>query len=132
MKKIKLLAMVLLLTFLTSCSGNFFEKEVFKLVIDNPQTTIKVGEEVTFTARLTNLTDKKYMVEHSGTFIGLYIRNANEEAEDIMQSNLIESDIEPNESIEKVINVVPSETGDFLLRAFSSFKVDDIPITVVE
>ncbi|MEG2814123.1 MAG: hypothetical protein RSA79_05940 [Oscillospiraceae bacterium] len=127
--------------FLTGCSTNASKKDLFDIVVDNPQTSIKAGEKVTYTAKLVNLTDKKYTLEHGEPLIALYICNVNNKTEEAVGSTLVSSVLEPNGNIEKTINVQLLETGEYTLRAYCTFKTDgqeyrlnydDILITVVD
>lgn len=146
-KRIKLLVTVLfiLALFIIVMFLCFFKdkekEEIFKFTIENPQKVIKMNEEVTFTARLTNLTDKEYTLYHGDPLINLYIRGKDDDTPEITYSILVKSVIEPSGYIEKKLNIKALEAGEYILRAKSSFEVEgvryelnceDVPILIVD
>lgn len=114
---------------------------MFQLVIENPQTVISVGEKVTFTARLTNLTNKRYTIEHGYPLITLYMRGVDDNTQEGAEAVSLSSVLEPRGNIEQTAQVQPEEAGEYRLRSSCIFRMDgkdyrlkceDVPITVVE
>lgn len=146
-KRVKLIITTLIILVLITIAiflcfnYNKGKEDIFRLSIENPQKVIKVNEEVTFTARLTNLTDKEYTLYHGEPLISLYIRSKDDDTPEITYSILVKSVIEPSGYIEKKLNIKALEAGEYILRAKSSFEVEgvryelnceDVPILIVD
>ena len=124
---------------LSSCNSN--RDEMFQLTIINPQTRVQVGDNVTYTAQLTNNTNKKVTIYHGYPLINLYIRHVDDTTEEGIGSVRIESIVEPHEILERTLNIEAVEAGEYILRAFSRFEIDgndcllecdDVRVTIVE
>ena len=142
---------ILLLLSLVSCTisisprGSGVSKsesdDIFEFVVDLPETIIRLGEKVYFSARLVNLTDEKYTLHGGIELIEMYVRSADDETG--YASSLIGSTyyLEGHEAKGCYFYFDPQEEGEYLLTAFSSFRVksveylymfEKIPITVVK
>lgn len=126
----------------TACSSTSVNptEDSFEFAIIDPKTEIKVGEKVNFTARLTNLTDRDFVLDHGIPLIVLYIRPAGDTSEEGIGSALVQTTLEAHQYTEKKINIQAVEAGDYILRAYCSFDIgeqeyryecDDISIKIV-
>ena len=87
MKIIKILLFSISFLIFVSCANN---QEMFDFSVDVPQTTIRIGERVAFTATLTNLTNEAHTLEHGFSLINIYVRNVDDEPRNNISSVLID------------------------------------------
>ncbi|MGN6713009.1 hypothetical protein [Anaerocolumna jejuensis] len=132
---------LLLILFATYFYMNTKDDELFRLTINNPQKILQKGDKVTFTARLTNLTGKKYTIYHGAPLICLYIRNKGDETPAGIYSMKVKSVMKPHGYIEQTLNIEALEAGEYVLKAYTIFKAknkeynlkcEDILITVTD
>ncbi|MBQ7289264.1 MAG: hypothetical protein IJW78_06060 [Clostridia bacterium] len=138
MKKIIAFLLTSLFILLVGCTAEPAEKFIF--TIDEPKTTLTVGEKVTYTVKLKNCTNREYSLAHGLPLMSVYIVNADDESEFLIGTILTHTDIKAGETIEKNCKFQPMEAGEYLLKTFCHFKVDSeeydlakeaIPITVL-
>ena len=125
--KIAILMMLLfVMTFGTACSNSsvYPTKDSFELTVTAPQTEIIVGEEVTFTAKLTNLTDKDFILNHGIPLIVLYVRPAGDTSKEGIGAALVQTTLKAHQYTEKEINIQAAEAGDYVLRTYCLFDID--------
>lgn len=145
------LAIISFMFIFTSCTPktNPPKESTFTLVMDFAQTTVKVGEKVTYKAILKNSSDKSHNLKYSDELISLSIvKKSDKKSSDSVNassSDVKENCISPNGQAEKYIDFVPTEAGEYVLKAYSSFKIygkdydreynckcEEVEITVVE
>lgn len=145
------LAIISFMFIFTSCAPktNPPKESTFSLVMDFAQTTVKVGEKVTYKAILKNSSDKSHNLKYSNELISLNIVEKSDKKSgnsvNASSSDEKESYIAPNGQAEKYIDFIPTEAGEYVLKAYSSFKIygkdydreynckcEEIEITVVE
>lgn len=102
----------------------YLTENSFEFNIDVPKTEMKVGEEVCFSAKLTNLAERDFILEHGTPLIVLYIRSANDSSEEGVGSTLVQTTLNAQQSIEKKVDFKAEKAGDYLLRAYCSFNID--------
>ena len=122
-------------------SANITE-ESFTFEVINPETEIKAGETVSFTARLTNLTNRNLVLEHGMPLISLYIQPEGKTFEKgIIGSTLVRTTLRAHQYTESEIHVEVAEAGNYVLGTYCCFEVngkeyryecDDILINVTE
>jgi hypothetical protein len=144
MKIIKIILVVSLLFSFTSCTNiENSDGDIFDFSIDVPKTVINVGEKVTFTATLKNLTDKEYTLAHVAvpSPICISFRDVDDDFSEVFTSITKYTNIDSYGIVEEIIEVEPQEVGEYLLKASCFFSVDenvyefepdDVLITVVE
>ncbi len=146
-----LLAVIALMFTLTSCglTTNPPEEGAFSLVMDFAQTTVKIGEKVTYKAILKNAEHESYTLKHPGELVNIYVVKA-EDYKDadthlLTDATISESDIAPHGQAEGFVDFRPTEAGEYILKAYTvftiegkdynknySFESDEIKITVTE
>ena len=124
----KMMLATLFMSFIFStiaCQSEPPPEERFQLTIEDPQTVVQAGDTVTYTARLTNRVNKTYTLSHGDPLISLYIRAIGDDIPQVIYPVLVETQIGPNGTIDKTLKVEALESGEYILRAFSSFSVGD-------
>lgn len=138
MKKVKVFLLAGLFVLLIGCVAEPAEKFTFTTV--EPQTTLTVGEKVTYTVKLTNCTARAYTLVHAMPMMSVYITNADDQSEFTVQTVKVDTDIKAGEVIEKSCNFQPMEAGEYLLKTYCWFEAEGkeynlakeaIPITVL-
>lgn len=105
-------------------SANITE-ESFTFEVIDPKTEIKVGENVSFTARLTNLTNRDLVLSHGMPLISLYIRPEGETFEKgIIGSTLVQTTLRAHQYTESEIHVEAAEAGNYVLGTYCFFEID--------
>ncbi len=127
MKKIIsiLLAIVGFSCLLTSCNTHAPNTDDFDFLIQNPVLAVHCGDTIEYSAKLINKTNKKFILSHGVPLITLYVYNYGDTPEEAVGASLIKSTIDADDSIEKNISVCFTEQGDYMLRAYCNFFVDD-------
>ena len=121
---------------LSACSAELpkLSADSFSFSVIDPETEISAGEEVGFTAQLSNLSDHDVVLSHGDPLIVLYLCSAEDEAEEGVGAVLAQTAMKAHEQIEK-------EAGDYRLRAYCAFSIggeeyryecEDIPIKVTD
>ena len=107
----------------------------------DPETEISAGEEVGFTAQLSNLSDHDVVLSHGDPLIVLSLCSAEDEAEEGVGAVLAQTAMKAHEQIEKETFIRVEEAGDYRLRAYCAFSIggeeyryecEDIPIKVTD
>lgn len=131
-KFVSFILAVISITFVfTSCEAKPEppEKEVLSLIMDFSQTTVKLGEKVTYKAILKNDTHESYALTHAADLIHIYIvkpENYMDPESHIALSDAIvsESHIAPHSQIEAFYDFTPTEKGEYILKAYSCFTIE--------
>ena len=130
-KFVCLILAVISITFVfTSCESKPEppEEKAFSLVMDFSQTTVKLGEKVTYRAILTNSEHESYTLNHSADIIHIYVVKAEDyvavDTHLLTDTVLAESSIAPHGQIEAFYDFKPTEKGEYILKAYSSFTIE--------
>ncbi len=121
------LAVISFVFIFTSCTPktNPPKEDTFSLIMDFAQSTVKVGEKVTYKAILKNSSAKSFNLKYSDELISLYVvKNSDKNAVSTSSSEVKEIDIAPNGQAEKYVDFVPNEAGEYVIKTSSSFKID--------
>lgn len=121
------LAVISMMFVLTSCEYKPEppEEDAFSLVMDFAQTTVTVGEKVTYRAILQNAEHESYTLHH--TLKPIYISVVKSEDfsdEKIVFASKAESKIAPHGQIEEFCEFQPTEKGEYILHAFTDFSIE--------
>ena len=127
MKKIIsiILAIIGCIGLLTSCGDPSPNTDDFEFVIQDPALTASCGETIEYSAKLINKTNEEFVLSHGMPLIALYVYNYGETPEEAVGASLIESTIDAGGFIEKNTSVCFTEPGDYMLRAFCVFSIDE-------
>ena len=129
---------------LSACSAELpksFKRTASRFSVIDPETEISAGEEVGFTAQLSNLSDHDVVLSHGDPLIVLYLCSAEDEAEEGVGAVLAQTAMKAHEQIEKETFIRVEEAGDYRLRAYCAFSIggeeyryecEDIPIKVTD
>lgn len=142
-----LIAVISMMFVFTSCdfTPEPPEEDTFSLVMDFAQTSVKVGEKVTYKAILKNSDDESYTLEHTQKLIYISVVKAEDYTD---EKNLLTtqtfSDIASHGQIEEFYDFSPAEKGKYILKAYTVFSIegkettkdysyecDEIKITVI-
>lgn len=121
------------------------EENAFSLVMDFAQTTVRVGDKVTYRALLKNTEDESYTLNHSGYLISISVVEKEKYTEKIPSSSIIAySEVAAHGQFEQFYEFAPTEKGEYILKAYCAFTIegkettkeyfyecDEITITVV-
>lgn len=125
---------------LSACSAELpkLSADSFSFSVIDPETEISAGEEVGFTAQLS---DHDVVLSHGDPLIVLYLCSAEDEAEEGVGAVLAQTAMKAHEQIEKETFIRVEEAGDYRLRAYCAFSIggeeyryecEDIPIKVTD
>lgn len=140
-RKCLLALMMFVLIFGSSCSslsGRPAENS-FSLAVLDPKTEIRAGEKVTFTARLSNLTNQDHVLAHGTPLIVLSMQPVGAEMEEGIGAALKQTTLKAHQYTEEKLDVSEAEAGDYILKAYCVFDINgkeyryecaDMPIKV--
>ena len=131
-KLVSFILAVISITFVfTSCEAKPEppEDKAFSLIMDFSQTTVKLGEKVTYRAILTNSEHESYTLTHPADLIHIYVvkpENYIDPESHMALSDAVisETSIAPHGQVEAFYDFVPTEKGEYILKAYSSFTID--------
>lgn len=131
-KFVCLILAVISITFVfTSCESKPEppEEKAFSLVMDFSQTTVKLGEKVTYKAILKNAEHESYTLTHPADIIHIYVvkpeNYIDPESQIALSDSVIsETAIAPHGQIEAFYDFKPTEKGEYILKAYSSFTIE--------
>lgn len=101
------------------------EENAFSLVMDFAQTTVKVGEKVTYKAILKNAEHESYTLQHTQKLIYIsVVKSEDYSDEKVVSASYAETDIAPHGQIEEFCDFKPTEKGEYILHAFTDFSIE--------
>lgn len=110
---------------LTCCGKRFPDKNDFEFILQDPVTSVRCGETIRYSAKLINKTHADHTLSHGFPLISLYVYNYGEAHEEGIGASLIKSNIDADGFIEKNISVCFTEQGEYILRAYCVFFIDE-------
>lgn len=125
-RKCLLALMMIVSIFGSSCSslsGRPAENG-FSLTILEPETEIKAGDQVSFTARLSNLTNQDHVLTHGMPLIMLSMQPVGAEIEEGFGATLKQTILKAHQYTEEKLDVSEAETGDYILKAYCVFDIN--------
>lgn len=120
-------AMILMMLSFSSCAlkPEAPDENNFSLVMDYAQTTVRVGQKVTYRAILKNNSENVYTLDHTQKIIYISVVKASEyKDENIVAASDSQTNIAPHGQIEEFYEFAPTEKGEYILKAFASFSID--------
>ena len=98
---------------LSACSAELpkLSADSFSFSVIDPETEISAGEEVGFTAQLSNLSDHDVVLSHGDPLIVLYLCSAEDEAEEGVGAVLAQTAMKAHEQNNFIVIVPPSFVG---------------------
>lgn len=131
-KLVSFILAVISITFVfTSCEAKPEppEEKAFSLIMDFSQTTVGLGEKITYRAILTNSEHESYTLTHAADLIHIYVvkhENYIDPQSHIALSDAVisETSIAPHGQVEAFYDFVPTEKGEYILKAYSSFSIE--------
>lgn len=125
-----LLAIILMMFSFSSCGSKPEppDEKAFSLIMDFAPVTLGVGDTFTYKAILKNAEHEAYTLAHSADLIHIYVVKAEDYRETdyklLTDSVLSESSISPHGQIEEFCEFTPTEKGEYVLKAYSSFSIE--------
>ena len=131
-KFVSLILAVISITFVfTSCEAKPEppEEKAFSLVMDFSQTTVSLGEKVTYRAILKNAEHESYTLTHSADLIHIYVVKSEDYIDPeshmaLSDAVVSESQIAPHGQVDEFYEFTPTEKGEYILKAYSAFTIE--------
>ncbi len=124
-QKAVILSIIMLFFCLCSCKNAPTEQN-FTLYIETPQTNVKVGDTVTYTAVLRNNTDDDFTLTHGIPLITVYICSEEQNTEhSSVGMALAQTNLEGNDVIRKQYNAELLEAGRYKLVVYCGFSIEN-------
>ena len=126
-----LLAIILMLFSFSSCGFKPEppDEKAFSLVMDFSPVTLNVGDKITYKAILKNAEHETYTLEHAADLIHIYVvkpeNYMDPEAHMALSDSVIsETNVAPHGQIEEFYEFEPTEKGEYILKAYTSFSIE--------
>lgn len=126
-----LLAIIIMMFSFSSCGYKPEppSENAFSLVMDYAPVTLKAGEKITYKAILKNAEHETYTLEHVADLIHIYVVKSENymdpEAHMALSDSVVsETDIAPHGQSEEFYEFKPTEKGEYILKAYTSFSIE--------
>ncbi len=125
-----ILAVISMMFVLSSCENKPEppEEKAFSLVMDFTQTYVKKGTTVKYRAFLTNNEHEQYNLKHAGELVNIYVVKAEDYVDGdfsaLTDAVVSETGIGPHNQIEALYKFTPTESGKYILKAYSVFTIE--------
>lgn len=126
-----LLAIILMMFSFSSCGFKPEppDEKAFSLIMDYAPVTLEVGDKITYKAILKNAEHESYTLEHAADIIHIYVvkpeNYMDPEAHMALSDAVVsESEIAPHGQIEAFCEFRPTEKGEYILKAYTSFSIE--------
>ena len=103
----------------------------FEFTIYVPQTTLQVGESISISVKLTNLTDREINLLHGRPLISAFVKEVDDETRVHTRQDIpLQSAISANWTIERTIEFEALNVGSYVFSARTWFDIGYVPYEI--